>query len=278
MVGLSGNIPVAISVAGVALLLAVGARLLALSRGRMCPPEFWLGCFFVLYLGFSVGMSCLLYLGLSHSDLAHSPTLGRSIHALQYLLSIAGIASLLFFTRITFRPKSMRAEALATTLIAVMLIAFCGVGYTEGFEVRVLNGTWYWIYFLAKNCVFAWLALESLRCWRHSAKRLGLGLANPLVVNRFLLWSLWAGIQGVLALGDPIARLWYVAVSGSTTEWIPELGGPIVMNALAITIAGSALSGATLVLSFVPTQAYQRWVEGRATTWTSSSATQSHTP
>jgi hypothetical protein len=138
------------------------------------------------------------------------------------------------------------------------------VGVTEGFRVRVLPGAAYWLVVALRELVFVWMAVESFRYWTLLRRRLRLGLADPLVTNRFLLWAAWAFSIVLLGLSDPGARIWYFAASGTTELWVPEAGRPIVL----VVIAGTSVLGIgaaiTLFLTFFPTAAFQRWVAARA--------------
>ncbi len=46
----------------------------------------------------------------------------------------------------------------------------------------------------------AWACYESLRYYRSMHRRQTLGLADPIVANRFLLWSIWTGAVTFLPL------------------------------------------------------------------------------
>ena len=91
-----------------------------------------------------------------------------------------------------------------------------------------------------------------------------LGLADPLVTNRFLLLGLWAVAWAAMGLSDIVARGIYVMVSGSATEVRLDTAGPIILTTISITSALGTLAAVTLGLSFFPTRAYRRLVESRA--------------
>jgi hypothetical protein len=68
----------------------------------------------------------------------------------------------------------------------------------------------------------------------------------------------------LMGLSDPMARFWYVMRTGSTTEWVPELGLSIVNTTVAYSSAMGLVAATMLFLTFFPTAGYRRWVEGRA--------------
>ena len=54
--------------------------------------------------------------------------------------------------------------------------------------------------FIAQIGVLLWGSLEALSYWRRMQKRTAIGLADPAVTNRFLLWGIGAGAAGVGSL------------------------------------------------------------------------------
>jgi hypothetical protein len=97
-------------------------------------------------------------------------------------------AFLLFVLRV-FRPDAAWAKALAGTL-ALSLWAGLLVGALGG-SFRVDNtGTPAWWFEYAVVWTYpVWSSLESFRYWRLMRRREALGVADPLVTNRFLLWG-----------------------------------------------------------------------------------------
>jgi hypothetical protein len=101
-----------------------------------------------------------------------------------------------------------------------------------------------------------WVGIEPLVYHSKLAKRVPLGLAEPLVANRFLLWGLGSLARAALILMGPAAE----ALLG-------VLGGEARSSFSAATlVVASCLGLATSVaywLTFNPTPAYARWVERR---------------
>jgi hypothetical protein len=260
MEALSGIVTLATLTLG----LLIGIRLVARAGLQWSAPELWLGCFFLFYHALASGLSSALYTGWSRPELALSDHVASRVHCAYYIFTIAGSVGFVFFTWLTFRPGSLWGRGLAWGLAAGMLAGAASLAWIEQFEVRVLNGSGYWVVLALKSVGFSWLCAEAWRSWRMSRRRLKLGLSDPLVSNRFLLISIWAAVTMMLSWSDPLARLWYVSLTGSTTEWIPELGRPIVTWVIAFATTFLSLSGLLLMLSFFPTARYQRWVERKA--------------
>lgn len=242
---------------------AVGIRLLRLGRRDGGGPELWLGLYFVIYGCLATTASITVYLGWSAPDVAFSDGATRLLNATYFLLSTIGMTCLLLFTQRTFHPGSRGARTFVWGTAAVMAGAAIGVGVTEGFQVRVLNGAPYWIHFGARLVPFAWVAIESFRYRRMLQRRAAIGLADPLVSNRFLLWGLWSAVLAVMAFADPLARFWYWSLTGTTTQWIAEVGRPIIDVVVPFSSACGVAAVMLLFLTFFPTEGYRRWVERR---------------
>ena len=124
--------------------------------------------------------------------------------------------------------------------------AYLAIPLTEGFAVSVMPGGAYWVSWVLRTGALLWLAFESLRYWSLLRRRLRLGLADPLVTNRFLLLGIWALAVFDMGASDPLARSWYILQVGSTEQWIPELAHTIVLVVLAL-LAGLAVTPRPLI-------------------------------
>ncbi|MGH0037621.1 MAG: hypothetical protein ACQGVK_21535 [Myxococcota bacterium] len=97
-----------------------------------------------------------------------------------------------------------------------------------------------------------WGAGEALRYWLMMRRRARLGLADPVVTNRFLMWGVGAGAAG---LGSAVGTVWSL-VSGVATLETPWV--------VASSSAHGFVAAVALSLAFVPPAAYRRWLERRA--------------
>jgi hypothetical protein len=93
--------------------------------------------------------------------------------------------------------------------------------------------------------------LEALRQYGMAKRRMALGLADPLVANRFLLWGLVASFQVAIQ----------AASLGLHVRGMGILADPL---GLALVTAGSLLAAAMMWLAFLPPAAYRKFVERRA--------------
>ena len=241
----------------------VGTRLLRLARRDGGGPVAFLGLYFLVYGALATGFSIATYVGWSSAALALPDPVARLLNGVFFVTATAGLGCLLVFTQRTFRPDSRAARAAAWGLGTVMALATAALAVTEGFEVRVLNGPAYWVHFAARVAIWLWVAGESLAYWTKQRRRLAIGLADPVVTNRFFLWGVWGLVVALLAFSDPLARLWYVALAGTTSQWLPEVGRPIIEATVPLACGLNACALILMGLTFFPTRGYRRWLEAR---------------
>jgi hypothetical protein len=122
-------------------------------------------------------------------------------------------------------------------------------GDWEGYSIS--NG-WFWLEWVGYTIPFGWAGAEAFNQYRQSRRRLPLGLCEPLVCNRFLLWSLFAIMQVSICLAILPQYASYEQHDLFSATWDTLIG------------AGEILSVATIWLVFFPPAAYRRWIEGTA--------------
>lgn len=227
-------------------LLLLGLRLLGLSRRSGKTPERWLGLAFAC-AGAGVWLLLLAALG----DLA--PERARLL-ALAAQAGLTGaVAFLVVFAWRTFRAGSSAARTLALALLGANLAAGAAVVATG---VPVPAGPLGLTMVLARSAALSWLFVESTLFALRMRRRLALGLAEPIVANRFLLWSIWTGALA----GIP---LFVLALRAAGALEAPAPGEPLsaaARAALAVLGLGGAVAAGAGWLAFFPPVAYRRWV------------------
>ena len=231
---------------GVLMLAAgvVAGKTLLLWRRTRGTPELLLG----LYI------TCATLLGY---PLAIAMTLvpaseGWPVHvAAQVVLSL-GFTFLLLFTRRVFRPDA----AWAAGLVGLALLGIVAATLTYVIEVTGANPRppGELVEMVAANCfpaavAYFWTTFESLGYHRRMKLRMRLGLAEPVVVDRFLLWgimTLAAGFALVVNIGALFA--------GSF------MSAPVVL----VSSAMGMVHAVCLFLAFHPPDWYESWVVRRA--------------
>lgn len=229
---------------GVASLVA-GIRLLVLSCRTHGLPELSLGAGLVVgvvagYVPETVVLATDWF----------PPAQERAILAVtQVAIRFAALA-ILFFTWRVFQPDARWARGVFFGLLTALVASWLAFPYTQIQALTLAERIWYEVFAVARSACLAWGALEAFRCWRTGLRRGRLGLADAMVTNRFLLWSIALGASAVL-MGSTI----WAGLAGadpSSPAWV-----------LCESLVGS-LGAVGLWLTFFPSEAYRRQVERRA--------------
>jgi hypothetical protein len=246
------------------LAFVVGVRLLRVGPGDERHPELALGIYFLASAFLSTVCQGLVYGGVIDPRFALDEHIGRAVLGLGILGMAIGGAAVCVFTWRTFRRDSSWARWAA---LAGSCLALGGFGFEavhEGFALRLVPGAGHWTAWLGRTAPMIWVTVESFRYWAILRRRLRFGLADAVVVNRFLIWGIWSAANFVNLAADLIARVVYTTLAGTTTEFVMEVVRPVVIGTMAVTMVLGIVSAATLFLAFFPTAAYRRWVEARA--------------
>ena len=246
----------------VALGLTVAVRLLRLGA-RTRGPEGWLGVYFLFMWFIAFILATAIYLGWSNPAFALPGSLRSALHGVYVAASSFGLFGIFVFTQRVFRPESGVARRAVVAAGITMLLAWIAYGWMEGFRVGVINGPAYWVGFAVRQAAIVWMAVESYLYWAQLRRRMHVGLAEPILVNRFLLWGVWATTVSLMQLSDPISRVWYWWVTGDAVNYHAEIGRPMTMFTLSVTALLGTIGGAALLLTFFPTAAYRRWLLAR---------------
>lgn len=225
----------------------VGAKLLLLARRTRQLPELavGLGVFLVAFVSYPLSLASL------SPELA--PGTAKLLFAIGSVASALGSSSIYVFTWKVFRPDAAWARVLALAAIAA-IVAFAGVSVARVAAAAAPSEVFRDQLSVARNCVtgfsYLWTAVEALRYHGLLRRRRALGLADPVVANRFLLW----GVSGVSAT---------LGISVSTAVMLTSGAGagmhPVSM--LAVGLAGFT-SSVSLYLAFLPPAAWLRFVAG----------------
>jgi hypothetical protein len=231
-------------VAGLVYFIA-GVRLIHLSWRSQKSPEFLLGMSFFLW-----GLSYACWqIPIATAD----QPLTQPLFFAGRVLTNVGTIFFANFVWIAFRNRARWAKYL---VFAIAIGSFAGVagsiaaGDWEG--VRPLSNPWWWLDWAASAAAFCWVGVEGFIEYPKARRRVQLGLCDPLVCNRFLIW----GITGLVW----IAYLWIFPYQNIEFEadgvW-----------SIALDRANGVVeaTGVALVwLIFFPPRFYRRWIAGAA--------------
>lgn len=224
--------------------LVVGIRLLGLARRTRGLPEI-LVAVALLCGGLGVGLLRVtaLYAPLSE-DLVSAAALG--VH----LCRAVSTGAIVVMVWRVFAP----GRVWSSTLSGILLLGFALVVVGEVREMRppaTTNHPLYWLWTGLMAVSYCWTSWESLRYHAMLKRRMRLGLADPVVANRMLLWGV---ASGCIAIQTPVILASIV------------LGGEdhIASWALVVVSVFSCLAAATVWLAFFPPASYLKRIAARA--------------
>jgi hypothetical protein len=161
----------------------------------------------------------------------------------------ASVLCVIAFIRITFQREHAAGRVFSWILLAALLIGFVGSGVAVGDWTGERNDhAWMWIEQNALALSYGWAAVELIRCYLKMRRRLCVGLADPLVANRVVLWGLYAGFNfaGQLVYNTSLALFGVVSA--------------LDMLNVAFTVSGVV---ALWLAAFAPGW-YRRWIAATA--------------
>ncbi len=221
--------------------MIAGARLIRLSRRTGEAPERLLGLSFVL-----TGMA---YVGwVLPYIVAMGPMAEPSDFAAWIVYSI-GCVPYLLFIRVVFRPGPGWPQWLVIGSVAALALS-AAVLTLSGDRYPGLDNPFFWIQWLGYTTTCVWLMVEAVLCRRNAVRRAQIGLADPIIVNRYLLLVVFGGFQVLACLTDILMAIDFAATNAAS-------------GLADLLVGGSELAGiATLWLAFFPPKAYLDWVVG----------------
>lgn len=244
----SAFVPLALFVISVG---SVGLRLASLGRRTRQVPEMSLGIGLL-----AVSLSMPLSAAGRIPAIALDPVgRVRVCFAAGLAAAVLGLCSMAFFNYRVFRRGSLWGRVGLGLICGPLVVAVAYISATNfrGASVDEIKrsmqpGT---LSLLATvGLAFVWMACESLAYYAASRRQRALGLVDPVVTNRFLLW-------GVASAASSVSMAVIVAcvLAGMTTmrEPLP----------LAVMAASGTVMSTTWYLTFFVPQRYQRYIRAR---------------
>lgn len=230
--------------------LVVSMRLLSLGRRTGQSPEIFLG---LGILGTAVlGYGTLIAAGVARGD-ASSPATATTIllTAAGRLLHNAGVSMMLLFVLTVFHHGVTWARTLVGVIFAMLWFGLLGAELRDGFRTMAPGNVFWWLQYAVIWTYPLWTAFESYRYYGRMCRRRTLGLADPLVTNRFWLW-------GTGSLGTAIS-IWFASVPYFLIHDTARLAtwSPIVQVATATT---GLVTVSIYYLTFYPPAWYRGWI------------------
>jgi len=232
------------------LLGAVGVRLLLLAARTRCAPELALGT------GFLGAIVAIPLLGISGFGRSLVGELQFPLLAVALFLLWVSLSSMTCFTWRAFRPAEAWSAALTGGLALMTAAILIGVwhGATTGDPAEssiVAARPWVLLIRLPFTLGLIWTGIEAFRQYGMARRRLALGIGDPVIVNRFLLW----GCVSIFSLlNSAAATLLQAQGRGPSNDAVGA----------AVLAVGGIVGGGLVYLVFMPPEAWLRFVRGRA--------------
>jgi hypothetical protein len=230
-----------------AVALVVGVRVLLLARRTRELPELLMGIG-VLGIG-PVGFGLMV---VAQQLQGSHPGLHPFVVAGALVAVSCGVFAKFVFNWRVYHPDSTAAKAVTLAAGAGLVGTFAYSGLVHGFtDLGPVSPQYLLRTSLQVGCLL-WGAAESFAYFMKMRRRVRIGLADPVVANRFLMWAIGAfaagwgtavGIAAQLVTGTDITRSEGVMASSS-------------LHGLVAAIA--------IALAFVPPRSYLRYIRERA--------------
>jgi hypothetical protein len=230
-----------------AVALIVGLRLLLLWWHTREIPELLIGIgvLGIGPVGFGMAVAARAVAG-------SRPGLGAALVGIGALAVAIGASAKFTFNWRVYHPGS-RAVGVIPVVAGLLLLAAWITEWATGRFVDVNPATPATLIrtSLQISCLL-WGSAEALRYWVMMRRRLRIGLGDPVVANRFLMWGIGAGAAGLGSFIGVAAQI-ATGTAGAQVSWA------MVSSSLHGLIAAIALW-----LAFVPPTFYRRFIEDRS--------------
>jgi hypothetical protein len=235
----------------------VSLRLLWLARRTRQRPELLLGggILGTAVLGYGTLITAMILRG--GLGAVATNLLERSLHCAGQVMHDAGVSMVILFVLTVFRPHDRWARVLAGTALLVLWTGHAGWELTNRYVSTLPGNGFWWLRYSVIWTYPLWTMVESYRYYGMLRRRRALGLADPLVTNRFFLW-------GSASLGTTLAT-W----TASVPYFLVSDPEAMVRVAPFIQVATAIVGVTTVTLygfTFVAPRWYRRWVTGAAPT------------
>ncbi|HPG24814.1 MAG: hypothetical protein H6748_10140 [Spirochaetaceae bacterium] len=174
----------------------VGVRLLAFGIRSDNAPARWIGT----YLFFAMGLGSVFYmLGALRSVVTGEPMtdLERVMIAMHFVATLVANYGLATFTQRVFRRESTIARVVVWLMLGILAAGAVGHALTTRFSPS-FESAWGGAYLVVPVLSNLWTAAESLAYHGLMRRRLAVGLGDPQIANRFLLYGIGAATAAVL--------------------------------------------------------------------------------
>ncbi len=162
-------------------------------------------------------------------------------------LVVSAVCLLAFWQRV-YHPDRLAARRTFPVGSVFLVISLFGLVLTQSAGAQAAASPWYLPGLVAQGIAYALNSWSSARYWRMLRRRLSLGLVDPIVVNRILLWS---------------AAAWAVTLQYLYSTSVVVVTGESSVTGFGIALVSSLglIAAGTILLAFFPPRSYLLWLE-----------------
>lgn len=227
--------------------IMVALRLLVLARRNRGLSELLLGLTFLL--SGSIG-SCLEVVGMVSAQSGAEPAQVGMVLMIGKGFGVAGMVCFAAFIWWVFRRDSRWALLLVSAVVAMAFVSWGGMAATGTFSTGESRAPWFWVEFASRLLGQGWFGCEAGFYYLRMKRRTKIGLADPVVTNRFLLWT-FASFFGAVLMATAIPPV--------------VLGRTHVLTHAALILFGVAgvAAASCYWLAFFPPESYRQRLRSR---------------
>ncbi len=233
----------------------VAGRLLLLARRTRERPELLLGLGILgtAVLGYGLLIAAMILRG-DPAGMTTDPGI-RTLSALGNGLHDLGVSMIVLFVLTVFRAGDRWARGFAGLLLLALWGGHLGWELSNGYRSSAPGNGFWWLRYSVIWTYPLWTMIESYRFYGLMRRRSALGLADPLVTNRFFLW-------GSASLGTALAT-WIASIP----YWLIQRPDAAVAWSPVIQVATATVGVVTVTLyalTFFAPAWYRSWLAGSA--------------
>ena len=170
------------------------------------------------------------------------------------LLWNASVVATAAFTREVFHRDQPWADTIVWGVVFLLVVGLVVSALQGDFEgMAPIGNPGFWLEWVGQAIPFIWVAVDALKEYSGSRRRARIGLSDPLVSNRYLLFASFGLLQlATVVLLVPM-YIAYETESGAFSDTMDRLLGSLEM-----------LTVVAVWLAFFPPRFYRGWIERAA--------------
>jgi hypothetical protein len=170
----------------------LGARLIRLGIRTKSAAERLLGLTFLIWaLSFALWVIAIALQG--------QPALESQLLIESRIANNLGGIGIAYFPLLVFRRGSTWAKWLSASIAICLIVGTVGSSWGGDLEgVEPLTNSWWWAEWIGTIAPAIWIGAEGLHHYGTTRPRVRLGLCEPIVGHRYLLWGIAGGVWTLL--------------------------------------------------------------------------------